>query len=112
LYNGLFDISFEGNETHILECQHQKSPAGDHKVRRGLISSCDDVTKSYGKREWKKWEERNSDLMGLTPKITILRKNVTRKRNLIEFTNVESTRECNDPQRKRSYFSLKTVCII
>jgi hypothetical protein len=43
------------------------------------------------------------------PKITVFRKNVTRKRKLLEFTNVENTRECNDPQQKRSYFSRKIV---
>jgi len=62
-----------------------------------------------GKKEGKKGEKRNSDLKGLMPKIAVFRKKVTRKRKLLEFTNVESVRECNDPQQKRSYFSRKIV---
>jgi len=42
--------------------------------------------------------------MELMPKITVFRKNVARKKKLQEFTNVESMREWNDPQRKEVTF--------
>jgi len=46
-----------------------------------------------GKKEGKKREKRNSDLKGLMPKITVFKKNVTRERKLLEFSNVKGTRE-------------------